>query len=188
MGYDPGAQHYAAKYKIRSANELWRWRVSDLWEASADLPVSEVPVELLLDKVKPQLWPLPWGQEVDLTDDLSGAVDRLRRVRTQEALYGFIEHLTSLVGHLHGSLVDPRGALTQLQYHWDRIQAVDLRWPILLAANGDIMDGRHRVARAALDGFGFLRTQRFKKDPPPREKLRFDSWADYLDGKYEVIP
>src|SRR5687767_14313646 len=46
---------------------------------------------------------------------------------------------------------DPR-TWRQLVAHIRLIHEADLSFPIILAANGEVMDGRHRIARAALEG------------------------------------
>lgn len=40
-------------------------------------------------------------------------------------------------------------------------------WPIILAADGRVMDGMHRVARALMDGRATVDAVRFAKTPPP---------------------
>jgi hypothetical protein len=42
-----------------------------------------------------------------------------------------------------------------------------LQFPIILAANGAVMDGVHRVAKAVLRGRREIEAVRFAQDPPP---------------------
>lgn len=51
--------------------------------------------------------------------------------------------------------------------HLALIEAVDLAHPIILGADGRVMDGMHRVARALLDGRATLPAVRFPVDPEP---------------------
>lgn len=51
--------------------------------------------------------------------------------------------------------------------HCRLIQEVDLSYPIILGANGRVMDGMHRVARAILEGHNTIRAVRFETDPEP---------------------
>jgi hypothetical protein len=51
--------------------------------------------------------------------------------------------------------------------HARRIEAVDLRHPIILSASGLVMDGMHRVAKAHLLGRETIQAVRFEVDPPP---------------------
>lgn len=51
--------------------------------------------------------------------------------------------------------------------HIRMIDAADLSFPIILAANGEIMDGRHRIAKAALEGRATISAVQFDSDPPP---------------------
>jgi hypothetical protein len=44
---------------------------------------------------------------------------------------------------------------------------VDMSYPIILAANGRVMDGMHRVARSILDGNATIKAVRFVIDPEP---------------------
>ncbi len=51
--------------------------------------------------------------------------------------------------------------------HIRLINESDLSFPIILSANGAVMDGRHRVARAALEGRADIEAVQFDHDPPP---------------------
>jgi hypothetical protein len=51
--------------------------------------------------------------------------------------------------------------------HARRIRDADLRYPVILSADGRLMDGGHRLARAWLDGLTTVNAQRFEVDPPP---------------------
>ena len=51
--------------------------------------------------------------------------------------------------------------------HAKRIYEADLSYPIILSADGRLMDGGHRLARAWLDGQVQIRAVRFAVDPEP---------------------
>lgn len=51
--------------------------------------------------------------------------------------------------------------------HMKLIEEVDLAHPIILGADGRVMDGMHRVARAVRDGLETLEAVRFPRDPEP---------------------
>ncbi|WP_375552022.1 hypothetical protein [Rhodophyticola porphyridii] len=48
----------------------------------------------------------------------------------------------------------------------------DLAWPIILCARGRVMDGMHRVARAAMAGHKTIRAQHFPVTPQPGHRNR----------------
>jgi hypothetical protein len=58
------------------------------------------------------------------------------------------------------------------------IDAVDLGYPIILCPQGRVMDGMHRVARAALLGMKSIRARRFLEMPKP----------DHVDVALESLP
>lgn len=62
--------------------------------------------------------------------------------------------------------------------HMRLIEAADLSFPIILAANGEVMDGRHRIAKAALEGRRTLGAVQFDIDPPP----------DYIGRDPQALP
>ena len=68
-----------------------------------------------------------------------------------EAWYGDGEHPTwrSMIDHIR------------------LIEDADLSYPIILSASGAVMDGRHRVAKAALAGHDDIAAVQFENDPPP---------------------
>ena len=61
---------------------------------------------------------------------------------------------------------DPR-TWRELVAHVRLIHQADLSFPIILAANGEVMDGRHRIAKAALEGRQTIDAVQFEIDPPP---------------------
>jgi hypothetical protein len=55
----------------------------------------------------------------------------------------------------------------QVAEHARRIEVADLRFPVILAADGSLMDGGHRIARAWIDGRTEVDAVRFEVDPEP---------------------
>jgi hypothetical protein len=51
--------------------------------------------------------------------------------------------------------------------HSRRIQQADLARPVILASDGRLMDGGHRIARAWLAGRDVIDAVRFDADPEP---------------------
>ena len=51
--------------------------------------------------------------------------------------------------------------------HIRLIHDADLSFPIILSADGSVMDGRHLVAKAVLQDRDFIEAVQFDKDPPP---------------------
>ena len=62
----------------------------------------------------------------------------------------------------------------KLVEHMKLVNETDLRFPILLCAEGRLMDGMHRVARALLEGRETINSVQFQATPEP----------DYVD----VVP
>jgi hypothetical protein len=72
------------------------------------------------------------------------------------------------------------GSLTwrSLLEHMKLIDAAELSFPIILAADGLVMDGRHRVAKAVREGRQTIDAIQFPKDPEP----------DYVGRDPEDLP
>ena len=51
--------------------------------------------------------------------------------------------------------------------HLKLIEEADLSFPIILSATGAVMDGRHRVAKAAREGRSEIAAVQFEVDPSP---------------------
>ncbi len=62
--------------------------------------------------------------------------------------------------------------------HIRLIQETDLNHPIILAEDGRVMDGMHRVAKAAIEGRETIQAVQFAKDPEP----------DYVDVYPDDLP
>ncbi len=55
--------------------------------------------------------------------------------------------------------------------HARRIQEADLSYPIILSADGRLMDGGHRLAKAYLLGAADIAAVRFEVDPEPERVI-----------------
>jgi hypothetical protein len=55
----------------------------------------------------------------------------------------------------------------ELVEHLRLIDEADLSYPIILSADGSVMDGRHRVAKAARKGHAEIMAVQFDVDPEP---------------------
>lgn len=58
-------------------------------------------------------------------------------------------------------------SLRELVMHMAAVQDADLRYPILLDEDGALMDGRHRIMRAILEGKKTILARRFDENPTP---------------------
>lgn len=62
--------------------------------------------------------------------------------------------------------------------HARLIAKTDLKYPIILSADGRVMDGMHRVAKAYLEGQEEIEAVQFSIDPQP----------DYVDVDLDSLP
>ena len=62
--------------------------------------------------------------------------------------------------------------------HYKLMEGVDLQYPILLCAEGRLMDGMHRVLKAYCAGRSTIRARRLAQTPPP----------DYVDVDLADLP
>jgi hypothetical protein len=62
--------------------------------------------------------------------------------------------------------------------HAKLIQETDLAHPIILAADGRVMDGMHRVCKALMEGRSTIAVVQFAQNPDP----------DYIDVDLESLP
>ena len=51
--------------------------------------------------------------------------------------------------------------------HIKRVKAADLDFPIIISPNGVIVDGRHRLAKALLDGNNTIKVVQLEEMPTP---------------------
>lgn len=62
---------------------------------------------------------------------------------------------------------DERPTWRAMLEHLTLIEEADLAYPIILSADGTVMDGMHRVAKAASLGRDSIAAVQFDHDPPP---------------------
>ena len=67
----------------------------------------------------------------------------------------------------HWFTFGPEPTVRRIIEHVRLIQAVDLSYPIILGADGRVMDGMHRIARAILDGRSTIKAVQFVDEPGP---------------------
>lgn len=60
-----------------------------------------------------------------------------------------------------------RLTVRELVMHMKAVQDADLSYPIIMDEDGEIMDGRHRLMKAMLDGEETIKVVRFDENPPP---------------------
>ena len=124
--------------------------------------------------------------------DKGEIADRVSGVRAQyhfrKTSIGFdawdVRRLIMLARDLAVIEIDPRQIPEIHQNHWYQaagqvpspqsivehtrlIQACDLSYPIILGADGRVMDGMHRVCKALLNGVTVLKAVQFRQDPEP---------------------
>ena len=78
-----------------------------------------------------------------------------------------VSDLLSLI--INGSWFGPDEKVTigKVLSHVRRILDVDLSFPIILSADGGIMDGSHRIVAASLKGMETVEVVQFSQDPVP---------------------
>jgi hypothetical protein len=65
-------------------------------------------------------------------------------------------------------LLDPIATPDDVAHHLERVRTADLKYPIILMANGQyIMDGMHRLMHVYLSGGTAVLIAQFDIDPPP---------------------
>ena len=117
----------------------------------------------LRNRVRKQyyFWPSDLGLQawdVDRLIELSRDLER-RRVPLAE-----IRELNEPHWYSHeGDVPTCRSILEHVRL----IQDVDRRFPIILNAEGRVMDGMHRVARAVLEGLDSIQAVQFAQNPEP---------------------
>lgn len=59
--------------------------------------------------------------------------------------------------------------LREMVMHMKSVNDADLRFPIIMDEDGEIMDGRHRIMKAILTGKNTIKAVRFEENPNPCE-------------------
>lgn len=56
--------------------------------------------------------------------------------------------------------------LKDMATHFKAVMKADLSFPIILDQDGSLMDGRHRIVKALVEGAKTIKFVRFEKNPP----------------------
>ncbi|MDE0886251.1 MAG: hypothetical protein OSB70_12045 [Myxococcota bacterium] len=107
------------------------------------------------------LWPSDQGLQawdvarlIELSRDLPRQMVPLLSIREFDEVYWF-----------DGEYQKP--TCRKVLEHLQLIQETDLSYPIILGADGRVMDGMHRAAKAFLEGRSEIEAVRFASDPVP---------------------
>lgn len=96
--------------------------------------------------------------------DVDRLVERCRGLEPHELELSEITELDT--AHWFGADGSPM-TVRIVAEHARLIGEADLRYPIILNADGRVMDGMHRVARAYLEGRDRVLAVRLAEEPPP---------------------
>jgi len=69
--------------------------------------------------------------------------------------------------HLNMYVIYEKLTLRELVMHMATANAADLSLPIILDEDGELLDGRHRLMKALLEGQPTIKAVRFEENPPP---------------------
>ena len=82
---------------------------------------------------------------------------------TIQVQLGAIGELDQPYWYAHGYVPTCRN----IAVHARLINEADLAFPIILSSDGGVMDGMHRVAKAAIAGHSTISARQFAQDPEP---------------------
>ena len=71
------------------------------------------------------------------------------------------------LNHLHLYYTYEKLTLREMVSHIIAINNSDLGMPIIIDEDGEVMDGRHRLMKAILQGEETIKAVRFEENPPP---------------------
>ena len=83
----------------------------------------------------------------------------------------------------------PQPTCRAVAIHAKMIFEADLRYPIILAADGDVMDGMHRIAKALQLGLSEINAVQYAVDPLPDRIEPYNSTglASFFDKLYRSL-
>jgi hypothetical protein len=90
-----------------------------------------------------------------------------------------VARLVTLAGELETFDLNLRGMCTNYRYdvslremvmHFNAVMDADLDHPIILDEDGEIMDGRHRLMKAIIDGKDAIKAVQFDINPEPDKR------------------
>jgi hypothetical protein len=94
-------------------------------------------------------------------------VDRLIRLSSELPPRRVALHDIREIDEVYWFDEDQRPTCRSVLEHMRLIDEADLSFPIILGADGRVMDGMHRVAKAVLEGRNEIDAVRFAVDPSP---------------------
>jgi len=97
---------------------------------------------------------------------LAWDVDRLVELSRAFTVHSVpLEEIQELNDPIFGA--DEAWTWRSLALHCRLVQEAELRYPIIRAANGAVMDGMHRVSKALIEGHDTIDAVQFATDPDP---------------------
>lgn len=75
--------------------------------------------------------------------------------------------MTIPLDHLNIYLKYKDLTLRELVGHMKSVNDADLKYPIILDEDGEVMDGRHRIMKAMLENKKTIKAVRFEENPSP---------------------
>lgn len=111
-------------------------------------------------KIKP--WCSPESQKVILGDHRWSAARLFELSKSLPVMDIPIDHLN--IFYTYKNLT-----LREMVMHMQAVNDADLKFPIILDEDGELMDGRHRIMRALITGKKTIKAVRFNENPAPCE-------------------
>ena len=130
---------------VKPGNVIKRWEERRLMEKFKMVVEDFIPVDEQVARIGDDEWSV--ARLIKLTEDFE----------IFEIPMKFLD-----VGYMLPEM-DLRGVVT----HMRGVEAADLTFPIILDENGTLMDGRHRIMKALLEGAETIKAVRFSKNPSP---------------------
>lgn len=69
--------------------------------------------------------------------------------------------------HLNVYYTYEKLTLREMVMHFKAVNDADLKYPIILDEDGEVMDGRHRIMKAIIEKEETIKAVRFDKNPEP---------------------
>lgn len=107
--------------------------------------------------------------------NVHGLVDATRALRPRPLLLSSIDEIDEPYWF---DPLGPAPSCRDLIDHMRLVEATSLDYPIILSAEGRVMDGMHRVAKAVLQGRSHIMAVRFARTPEP----------DYVGVNPDALP
>jgi hypothetical protein len=113
-------------------------------------------------------------------------VDRLIRLSSELPPRRVALHDIREIDEVYWFDEDQRPTCRSVLEHMRLIDEADLSFPIILGADGRVMDGMHRVAKAVLEGRNEIDAVRFAVDPSPDYVGRRPSELPYCARRHAI--